>query len=143
MDERASILIVDDDKITLDICYEILSPCYEVIVARSGEEAFKRLEDIIPDLILLDVVMPGIDGYEVTTRLKSDNRYKKIPVIFISGQTDEESEILGFSVGAADYVYKPVSALPLLKRVETPIKMDRLQREADALNARIAVLEGR
>ncbi|MDR2590894.1 MAG: response regulator [Oscillospiraceae bacterium] len=120
--ERKIIILVDDVKANLDQGRSILKPYYQVYPASSGAKLFSYLEkNVIPDLILLDIEMPEMNGYEVITKLKEDPRYKEIPVIFLTARSDDNSEIHGLSLGASDYMFKPFSAPLLLKRIENQI----------------------
>ncbi|MBF0109484.1 MAG: diguanylate cyclase [Magnetococcales bacterium] len=138
-DNKAKILIVDDEKINIDILDGLLKPYYRTAIAKDGIQALKRLErPPLPDLILLDVVMPGMDGYEVCRLVKKNMLTREIPVIFVTGQTEEKHEALGFEVGAVDYISKPLSPMITLARVKTHVE---LKRRGDALE-RMAVLDG-
>jgi len=119
--ERKIIILVDDIKSNLDQGRSILKPFYEVYPASSASKLFTYLEKFIPDLILLDIKMPEMDGYEVIKKLKTDPRFEPIPVIFLTAKSDESSEYIGLSLGAADYVSKPFSAALLLKRIENQL----------------------
>jgi diguanylate cyclase (GGDEF)-like protein len=137
--KQAKILIVDDEKMNLDVLIGLLKPYYRTVAAKSGEQAFKRLQvPPLPDLILLDIMMPGMDGYEVCHKLKEDNTTRDIPVIFITGKNDEQDEEKGFQVGAVDYITKPFSPSIALARVKTHIE---LKRRGDMLE-RLAGLDG-
>jgi len=115
---RETIIIVDDVPSNLTAGRNILNTFYQVVSAPSGAKMFEALEKVIPSLILLDIEMPEMDGYEVIKRLKSDPRYADIPVIFLTAKDDADSEVEGFDLGAVDYVTKPFSAPMLLKRIE-------------------------
>ena len=116
---RYKIMLVDDNKTCLTIGKSILSNNYDVYALNSAEKLFDFLLHVTPDLILLDVEMPGINGYEALTILKADKRYAEIPVIFVTAKSSEANEYDGLALGAIDYVTKPFSALLLLKRIET------------------------
>lgn len=119
-----SILIVDDVPENLKLLASILrSKGHAVRVAPSGELALRSVEHKAPDLILLDIRMPGIDGFEVCRRLKSDPDTESIPVIFLSAQHDDEHRIRGFREGAADFVTKPFSAEEVCARVQTHLRL--------------------
>ncbi|MBF0128209.1 MAG: response regulator, partial [Magnetococcales bacterium] len=115
MTERAwniekTILIVDDTPENLDILKGILSPHFRVQVATNGRLALKVAQSAVPpDLILLDVMMPEMDGYEACRLLKLNDRTSDIPVLFVTAKSEVEDEIKGFELGAADYLIKPVS----------------------------------
>ena len=118
---RNRIILVDDNIALLDQGRSILKVFYEVFSAESALKLFEILENIIPDLILLDIDMPDMNGYEAIAKLKADERFSDIPVIFLTAKNDVESENEGFDLGAVDYVTKPFSAPLLLKRVENQL----------------------
>ncbi len=118
------ILIVDDNHINTEFCRRILSKNgYKAEVCHSGEEALDFLENYSPDLILLDVVMPGIDGFEFCESIKSNLRLKETPVIFLSAMDDEKSIINGFKCGGVDYITRPFRTRELLARTKTHIDL--------------------
>jgi CheY-like chemotaxis protein len=117
MNHRSLILIVDDDVANIEVLNAVLEDDYEVCFATSGEDAIKIALELLPDLILLDVLMPGIDGYEVCRRLKADNLVADVPIIFVTGLDDQEAEIRGLALGAIDYVTKPISPVIVRARV--------------------------
>jgi len=138
--ERAapSILIVDDVSMNLEIITAQLEKRgYVALVARSGQEAVERAALARPDLILLDVVMPGIDGFETCRRLKQQEATRDIPVIFMTALTATDDKIEGFRVGAVDYVTKPLNALEVATRVDTHLKLDALRRRQAAQNRQL------
>ncbi len=117
---KLTILIVDDEPANIRILVELLKGNYQLRTATNGEKALAiARSDDPPDLILLDILMPGIDGYEVCRRLKADACSSRIPVIFITGKNGEQDEIYGFQVGAVDYVTKPFSPIIIQARVQT------------------------
>ncbi len=116
---RQRILIVDDDPANLQLLGAALREDYDVVVAKSGEQALKRLEQGPVDLALLDVVMPGIDGYEVLRRMKADPRYAQIPVIFVSAVNEATDTAHGRELGAVDYITKPLNLPTVQARVRT------------------------
>ena len=121
------ILIVDDTPTNLDVISEALSDAgYTVAIATSGERALKQLERRSPDLILLDVMMPGIDGFETCQRLKANPKTCDIPVIFMTALSDADSKIKGFEVGAVDYITKPFQEREVLARVKTHLQLSFL-----------------
>ena len=134
-----TVLIVDDSKTNIAVLAEVLRQDYTVRAATGGEKALEiAFSDNSPDLILLDVMMPGMDGYEVCARLKSDPRTKNIPVIFITGKESEEDEIKGFELGASDYITKPFNPVVVKARVNTQAE---LKRNRDFME-RISYLDG-
>lgn len=125
MDElqRISILIVDDDTLYLEVLRDLLEDSYLIHVAQTGPSAIVLAEDIKPDIILLDVVIPGMTGYEVFSALQENEATRHIPVIFISGLTDLEEQEKGFLLGAADYVQKPCSKVVLQAKINMQLKI--------------------
>lgn len=115
---KKKIILVDDSKSNLVVGKNVLSEKYEVFSVASGERLFKLLEKVTPDLILLDVEMPEMSGFEVMDRLKTLKEFVDIPVIFLTGMSDHASELDGLSRGAVDYITKPFSPPLLLKRIE-------------------------
>lgn len=126
----ARILIVDDERLNIKVLNALLRADYEIMVATSGEEALKLAGSGKPDLILLDVLMPGMDGYEVCRRLKTDPLTEPIPVIFITARSEAEDETMGFDLGAVDYITKPFNFSVIVARVRTHV---RLKRQSDLL----------
>lgn len=119
-----TILVVDDTPENIDILNEILGGTYNIKVAGNGETGLKIASSKNPpDLILLDVMMPGIDGYEVCRRLKANESTKKIPVIFVTTKGEVEDETTGFQLGGADYITKPVSPPIVRERVKTHLAL--------------------
>ena len=133
----SKIIVVDDDLTNITALKNMLRPFYEVYTALNAEKMFSLLEKITPDLILLDVEMPEISGYEAIRRLKKDEHLKVIPVIFITANTDEKSENEGLYLGAADYVTKPVSTPLLIRRIENQIAISARDQQLSAANARL------
>ena len=122
--EQSTILIVDDVAENIDILHNLLRERYKVKAARSGEQALKiARQEPRPDMVLLDIMMPEMDGYEVIKVLKADEGTREIPVIFISAKGETGDETLGFSLGAADYITKPVSPPIVLARVQTHLAL--------------------
>lgn len=126
--EHPLILIVDDNAHNIQLLGKILSgEGYTLGVAENGKAALAFIEDCQPDLILLDIMMPEMDGYEVCEILKSDTRTKHIPIIFLTAKADEDSIVRGFKAGAIDYVTKPFNSSELLARVKTQIEVKILR----------------
>ena len=123
MESKNSILIVDDDKSNLLYLNHILSADYTIYTARSAGEALERANEYSPDLILLDIVMPDMDGYEALSVLKASEKTIDIPVIFITGLSEYADEEKGLSLGAADYISKPFSPQIVKLRVENQLKI--------------------
>ena len=123
---KKTILVVDDTETNIDIMLELLSDKYDIVVALDGRSAFDALEDNEVDLILLDIMMPEIDGYDVCREVKSNERSANTPIIFITALDDEESIEKAYAVGGDDYVTKPFKPLELLARIETQLKLKEL-----------------
>src|SRR3954451_483379 len=118
--EKQTVLVVDDAPANIQVVNSILKDTYKIRIATNGTKALELVNVApAPDLILLDIMMPGIDGYEVCTRLKNDPGTKDIPVIFLTGQTEPADETRGFEVGAVDYIHKPFSPAVVKARVQT------------------------
>ncbi len=131
-DNRPTILVVDDTAENIALLVEILRADYQVKAARNGEQALKiAAQQPAPELILLDIMMPGIDGFEVCRRLKADPVTAHIPVIFVTARITTEDEILGFELGAVDYITKPVSPPIVKARVKTQLALYDQNRELD------------
>ncbi len=130
MPEAARVLLVDDQPANLDVLCKVLeADNYRVLLAPSGEVALKTAARAQPDLILLDVMMPEMDGYEVCRRLKADEKTRAIPVIFITARDLHEDVVQGFEIGAVDYITKPFREREVLVRVRTHVELSRLHRE--------------
>jgi len=121
-EKRPTIIVVDDIVYHLNATFQILNKKYNVIGAVSSEILFHILENITPDLILLDIEMPVIDGYEVCKLLKNTTKTANIPVIFYSSNEDSESRLKGLNLGAVDYIIKPSNANALKERIEFHLK---------------------
>ncbi len=133
---RPHVLIVDDLPANLGVLQGVLEEAgFQVLVATSGERALTRLAYMRPDLILLDVNMPGLDGYETCRRLKADARWHEVPVIFLTAQDDPTDKLRGFEAGAVDYITKPLHAEEVLARVRAHLQIRSLQRALAEKNA--------
>jgi cyclic di-GMP phosphodiesterase len=129
---KQKILVVDDTPENIDVLMGVLKSDYKMVAARDGEKALKLVQgDNPPDLILLDIMMPGMDGYEVCARLKADNKTRQIPVIFVTAKGEVEDETRGLELGAVDYVTKPISPPIVQARVKNhlELKMARVELE--------------
>ncbi|WP_052507208.1 response regulator [Desulfonatronovibrio magnus] len=129
--ETVKILVVDDMPENIQILSDILRADYTVLAAKSGEKALDFVERLVPDLILLDIMMPGMDGFQVCKRLKAEKKWEKIPVIFITAMNEIEDEAHGFEVGAVDYITKPVSPPIVQARVRTHLALADQQRACE------------
>jgi len=123
------IVMVDDNAANLAVGRNLLKPYYEVYPVPSAAKLFTLLEKFIPDLILLDVNMPEMTGYDAIKILKSDERFWEIPVVFLTAKNDEESELEGFDLGAADYITKPFSGPLLLRRIASHLQLEQQKRD--------------
>ena len=134
----ANILVVDDTPANLRLLMGILREVgYKVRPANNGQRAFSTIEKESPDLILLDIMMPDMDGYEVCEHLKANEQTREIPVIFISALNETFDKVKAFSVGGVDYITKPFQAEEVLARVETHLKLHELQRQLQQENLRM------
>ena len=130
---KKTILVVDDVPVNIEVLAGILSDDYNVLVATSGAEALEVATQQ-PDLILLDIMMPEMDGYEVCRRLKNAPAISGIPVIFVTGMDDAEDEIKGLSLGAVDYLTKPIHAAITLARIKSHLELKQSRDELQELN---------
>ncbi len=128
MSNQATILVVDDTPANIGVLLEALEQAdYEVLVAESGHSALAQLEHVTPDLILLDVMMPGMDGFETCGRLKDHANWRPIPVMFMTALNEPEQKVRAFEAGAVDYIVKPFFEQEVLARVKTHIELMRLR----------------
>lgn len=125
--EDATILLVDDTESNIDILVETLGEEYDLLVALDGESALEMAREEEIDLILLDIMMPQMDGFEVCEALKQSPKTKEIPIIFITAKTDAESIDKVYDIGGADYVTKPFREKELKKRVKTQLELAALK----------------
>lgn len=121
--QKWKIMVVDDEKMNLSLIGHILADDYELSFAQNGEKALEIVTKVKPHIILLDVTMPGLDGFEVCKRLKANPETKRIPVIFITGVADIVNEKHGFEVGGVDYITKPITPSIVLARLENHIRI--------------------
>jgi putative two-component system response regulator len=133
--KRKKIIAVDDNATSLAACKNALKAFYEVYPVLSASKMFELIKSVMPDLVLLDVEMPEISGYEAIKILKGDSRLMHIPVIFLTSKNDERSELEGFDLGAADYISKPFSAPLLLKRISKQLSIVQQRMELLASKA--------
>ncbi|MGK7929343.1 MAG: response regulator [Spirulina sp.] len=138
---QATLLIVDDNPTNIKVLFDFLQENqFKVLVAKNGENTLAKLKVITPDLILLDVMMPGIDGFETCRRIKANPQTKDIPVIFMTALADTEHKVKGFSVGAVDYVTKPFQQEEVLARVRLHLQIRELTRELAEKNSQLSDL---
>lgn len=129
--DTAVVLIVDDVPDNLAVLHDALDESgYMVLVANNGETALRRAEEARPDIILLDAIMPGLDGFEVCARLKANLNTRHIPVIFMTGLTESEHVVAGFAAGGTDYVTKPIRTTEVLARISTHLQASRQMHQA-------------
>jgi len=121
----ASVLVVDDAPANLAVLTETLRGEFDVRIATSGQEALRLVNELPPDIILLDILMPEMDGYEVCRRLKAVSSTRNIPVIFLTAKSDVADETMGLAIGAVDYIIKPVSVPIVQARVRTHVELKR------------------
>ena len=133
---RPCLLLVDDQPINIQVLYRIFSPDYRVLMATSGAKALELCRDDPPDLVLLDVVMPEMDGNEVCRHLKSEEATRNIPVIFVTAHNDAAQETQGFEVGAVDFIAKPVNPATVRARVKTHLT---LKHQSDLLRKMVFI----
>jgi len=125
-EKKYSILVVDDDPANLKLLELILyKEDYKVITAQSGKEALEITKTVLPDIIFLDVMMPGMNGFDLCAHLKKDSRLQNIPIIFLTSKIDPDSIVRGFECGAADYVTKPYNKVVLLARLRTHLRLKK------------------
>lgn len=129
--KKRSILIIDDIELNHRVAREVLQDTYELYEAHSAAEGFNILERIVPDLILLDIIMPEMDGFEMLKRLKANKRLQSVPVIFLTSDTSAKSEVEGFNCGIVDYITKPFVPVVMKKRIETQIALSEYEKELE------------
>jgi len=133
--QKQSILIVDDEKNNIDLLVNLLKNHYDLMVSRSGEKAIQlALSSHPPDLILLDIIMPKMDGYEVCQILKANHKTQDIPIIFVTAMCDDDDEFKGLGMGAIDYITKPIRPAIVRARVKNHIERYLALRELERLN---------
>ncbi len=135
--KRQTIMLVDDNQVNLNMGKIMLKDFYEVYALPSAERLFKFLETVTPDLILLDVLMPNMNGFDVIRILKADAKYAEIPIIFVTSKAEETDELEGLALGAVDYVTKPFSAAILRKRIENHLLIKTQKAELRNVNDRL------
>lgn len=126
------VLVIDDSRTILSIAKGELERDYQVITALSGDEGLFLLERFIPDLILLDLNMPGMDGKEVLRRIRADDKWKRIPVIFLTADTTPQTEEECLRLGADDYISKPFVSIVMRRRISRVIELYDLRNDLEA-----------
>lgn len=140
MKDKFKILLVDDEANNLKLLQQILMDHYQLIFAPNGEKALAAAESHKPDLILLDIMMPDMSGYEVCEQLKKNEKTESIPVIFVTAMGEQDDETKGFDMGAVDYIQKPVSGPIVLRRVQTHLSLVRVKDLEDLAVSSIRML---
>ncbi|MCP4268468.1 MAG: response regulator [Candidatus Brocadiaceae bacterium] len=135
---NCTVLVVDDTEANIDILAEALDSEYEVSVAMDGESALEIVNSDPPDLILLDIMMPGIDGYEVCRRLKSEPKTSSIPIIFITAMSEIENKTKGLELGAVDYITKPFEAMEVKARIKTHLSLMLANKKLRSLSSQLS-----
>jgi len=137
--ENSTIMVVDDNPTNLRVLIEYLEDSgYETMVAPSGERAIQQLEHAQPDLVLLDIMMPGLDGFETCKALKHNDDTKAIPIIFMTALSDTEKKLKGFKMGAVDYITKPFQQEEVLARINTHLTIQKQKKELISLNTKLS-----
>ncbi|MCP4752364.1 MAG: response regulator [Proteobacteria bacterium] len=138
-ENRPKILIVDDERLNLTMLNELLKVDYKIFLAKNGQQALERVKNNLPDLILLDIMMPEMDGYETCRRFKENIDTKEIPIVFLSAKTEKKDLVKGFEIGGADYVTKPFNSAELLARIKVHVGYKRAKEEIKTLRGIIPI----
>jgi DNA-binding response OmpR family regulator len=141
--KRKKIIIVDDNASYLAIVRNLLKAFYDVYPAPTGKKLFMLMENFIPDIVLLDIDMPEMNGFEAISVMKENPRLKDIPVVFVTAKGDEESAVKGLDFGAVDYVTKPFYGPLLLRRISNLLLIEQLKRELQTSSAAIMELKAK
>ncbi len=143
MEKPNRILIVDDEKFNIKVLTEFLQNDYRIMVAKTGEQALKAVKSQTPpDLVLLDIIMPEMDGYEICKRIKADPKSKNIPVIFVTAVSEAMDSAKGFELGAVDYITKPFNPVTVKARVNSHIQLYTAMRDLKTALAQVEQLSG-
>ena len=135
---KCTVLVVDDTEANIDILVAALDSEYEVSVAMDGESALEAVNTDPPDLILLDIMMPGIDGYEVCRRLKSEPKTSGISIVFITSMSEVQNKTKGFELGAVDYITKPFEVMEVKARVKTHLSLMLVNKKIQQLSSQLS-----
>ena len=136
------VLVVEDERDVADLIrYNLTKEGYDVVVAPTGSDALKQAREVHPDLVLLDIMVPQLNGWEVCRRLKQDADTKSIPVIMVAGRVEEGDKVLGFEVGADDYVTKPFSPRELIARIRAVARRGRSDTAGRKTHVKVGDLE--
>lgn len=137
--EQPKLLIVDDNPTNIKVLFDFLKDWgFKVLIAKNGENALTKLEEVTPDLILLDVMMPGISGFETCQRIKEKPSNKDVPIIFMTALADTENKVKGLSLGAVDYITKPFQQEEVLARINLHLKLCSLTKELAEKNQQLS-----
>ncbi len=136
--QKQTILIIDDAIADIKVLGSTLQSDYKILFALNAQEGINSAISNQPDLILLDIIMPGMDGYEACRQLQADERTRYIPIIFITAKTDEEDEVKGFALGALDYITKPFNPVIVKARVRTHVSLRLATRDLESKNIMLA-----
>src|SRR2546422_5544820 len=140
--QQGRVLVVEDERDVADLIrYNLTKEGYDVVVAPTGSDALKQAREVHPDLVLLDIMVPQLNGWEVCRRLKQDAETKSIPVIMVTGRVEEGDKVLGFEVGADDYVTKPFSPRELLARIRAVARRGRVDPVGRKTQVKVGDLE--
>jgi phosphate regulon transcriptional regulator PhoB len=140
--QQGRVLVVEDERDVAELIrYNLTKEGYDVILASTGADALKQAREIRPDLVLLDIMVPQLNGWEVCRRLKQDTETKSIPVIMVTGRVEEGDKVLGFEMGADDYVTKPFSPRELLARIRAVARRGRGAEGERKLQLKVGELE--
>ena len=135
---RGKILLVDDQVVNIKILHQLLQDDYDIYMARDGNQAIEMCKKVNPDLVLLDIEMPILNGFDVCAHLKNDPDTQEVAVIFVSGHFDEDKEVRGFQLGAVDFIHKPINPVITKARIKNQIS---LKLNTDLLRT-IALIDG-
>jgi len=133
-----TVLLVDDEAINIELISTLLEPIYNIHTSTNGKDAIKSAIDNQPDLILLDILMPDMDGYAVCQKLKKNPKTAKIPIIFLTSKSKDKDEAKGFLMGAVDYIKKPFRPLVDMKRIAVHIKLARQKNQGFEIESKNA-----
>ena len=132
--KKPKILVVDDEKDIIEfIQYNLEQDGHQVITAFNGKEAIEKIKEE-PDLVVLDVMMPGLDGYEVCKKIRANEKYKNIPILFLTAKSSEQDEVYGLDIGADDYIAKPVSIKKLIARIKSNLRRSSISSNEETNN---------
>jgi signal transduction histidine kinase len=136
--ENSSIVVVDDRPENLDVLIDFLTSFgFTILVAQNGDEAIQLVSEFVPDIILLDVIMPGLDGFETCRRLKENKLTENVPIIFMTALSDTMDKVKGFDAGGVDYIIKPFQHEEVLARVKTHLTVQKLQKQLQSQNLQL------